>query len=88
MVMGLVTTLPFLAFFGYIFVLPESPRWLLTQGRFVEALDVLETMARVNKSQFPASFRKELDAKEKLQKLQKPMKPKTFGALDLCRFEM
>lgn len=86
-IMGLLSTIPFLVFFGYVFVLPESPRWLLTQGRMEEALKVLEMMARVNKRELPASFRSELEAKVKLNKTQKQKKPKTFGALDLCRLE-
>lgn len=86
--MGLVTTAPFLAYFGYIFFLPESPRWLLTRGRVAEALEILEVMARVNKRKLPASFRSELEAKVSLEKVRTIKKTKTFGALDLFRFVM
>lgn len=86
--MGLVTTVPFLAFFAYILVLPESPRWLLTQGRLEEALEILETMARVNKRQLPSNFHSELAANVKQIKTKKFMKPKTFGALDLLRLKI
>lgn len=87
MIMGLVTTVPFVLFFGYIFVLPESPLWLLTQGRMSEALEIFETIARVNKRLMPAKFRSKLNANVKLNKTQSRRKPKTFGALDLCRLE-
>lgn len=85
-VMGLVTSVPFLAYFGYMLVLPESPRWLLARGRLEEALKVLEVMARVNGRQLPASFRRELEERVRVAKARKVQKrAKTYGALDLCR---
>lgn len=84
--MGLVTSVPFLAYFGYILVLPESPRWLLAKGRLVEALKVLEEMARINGHELPDSFRNELEQRVRMGKL-KTIKPKDkiFGTLDLCK---
>lgn len=84
--MGLVTSVPFLAYFAYILVLPESPRWLLAKGRLVEALKILEEMARVNGHELPDSFRKELEQRVRLGKLKtKKPKDKIFGTLDLCK---
>ncbi|XP_029176737.1 carcinine transporter isoform X3 [Nylanderia fulva] len=40
--------------------LPESPRWLLAKGRLSEANDILETLARVNGKELPASFTQKL----------------------------
>jgi hypothetical protein len=40
--------------------LPESPRWLLAKGRFEEGLQILETLARVNKNELPPSFKLKL----------------------------
>ena len=34
--------------------LPESPRWLLAKGRFEEALQVLEALAKVNGKVVPS----------------------------------
>ncbi len=37
--MGLASTLPFLVLLSYHFVIMESPRWLLTQGKLIPFLD-------------------------------------------------
>ena len=84
--LALYTSVPFLLYFLYIFIMPESPRWLLAKGRLEEALKVLETMARVNGKHFPESFRNKLELrvmKEKHRKFKK--KEVNIGALDLCK---
>ncbi len=40
-------------FWIYYSVLPESPRWLYTQGRNEEADEIVQKMARVNKVDLP-----------------------------------
>ncbi|CAA9996793.1 unnamed protein product, partial [Nesidiocoris tenuis] len=54
--LALATSVPFLTFFLYWWVLPESPRWLLARGRFDEAEKILKTMARVNGRSLPPDF--------------------------------
>ncbi|NWH74952.1 S22AE protein, partial [Piaya cayana] len=44
---------PIFAFFIFIRVLPESPRWLVTKGRVEEAKKVLQKAASFNKSTIP-----------------------------------
>ncbi|XP_022918660.1 carcinine transporter [Onthophagus taurus] len=50
------TTIPFFLYYIYWFFLPESPRWLLARGKFVEASNILQTLARVNNKDLPESF--------------------------------
>ncbi|XP_030383145.1 carcinine transporter [Scaptodrosophila lebanonensis] len=80
------TSLPFWAYFLYMFVMPESPRWLLMRGRLEEALKILERMARVNGRQFPEAVHSKLEAqiiRDKLKKQKK--KVVNVGLMDLCR---
>ncbi|KAJ0183341.1 hypothetical protein K1T71_001317 [Dendrolimus kikuchii] len=44
----LAISLPSVLFLSYYFLLPESPRWLLTAGKAEEAAKILETVAKRN----------------------------------------
>ncbi|CAG4952112.1 unnamed protein product [Parnassius apollo] len=46
--LSLATSLPFIALYGYYWLLPESPRWLVGRGRIAEAENVLKTLAKKN----------------------------------------
>lgn len=52
----LVTSVPFILYFLYWFVLPESPRWLIAKGRFAEASEILEKLAKTNGKEVPSGF--------------------------------
>lgn len=84
--LSLVTSVPFLLYFLYMFIMPESPRWLLAKGKLEDALKVLETMARVNGKEFPESFHSKLEERVLQEKSRKSKKKeRTIGALDLCK---
>jgi Sugar (and other) transporter len=86
-ILSLVTSVPFLFYFFYILIMPESPRWLLAKGKLEDALKVLETMARVNGKQFPESFHSKLEERVVQEKKRKKHKKKehNIGAMDLCK---
>ncbi|CAH2988795.1 unnamed protein product [Chilo suppressalis] len=54
--LALVTSAPFLLYYLYWFVLPESPRWLLMRDRLEEANTILKNIAKVNNKELPEEF--------------------------------
>ncbi|XP_042212064.1 organic cation transporter protein-like [Homarus americanus] len=46
-------SLPMLLIMGLLFLIDESPRWLIVKGRHEQALKVLRRVARLNKSTLP-----------------------------------
>ncbi|XP_013421072.1 organic cation transporter protein-like isoform X1 [Lingula anatina] len=49
----LAVALPPFLYLGFWRVIPESPRWLLSRGRYAEAEDIVKWAARVNKKAIP-----------------------------------
>ncbi|XP_053959658.1 carcinine transporter [Anastrepha ludens] len=78
------TSVPFHLYFGYIFIMPESPRWLLMRGRLEEALGVLERMAKVNGRKLPNKIKGDLEAKILQNKIAN-VKTVNVGVSDLFR---
>ncbi|XP_058687860.1 solute carrier family 22 member 13-like isoform X2 [Poecile atricapillus] len=67
---------PMFALFFYIWVLPESARWLVTKGRIEEAKKVLQKAAAINKRSLPP---------ELLEQLKPEKEVKSGSLLDLFR---
>uniref|UniRef100_A0A2K5RMH3 Solute carrier family 22 member 14 n=2 Tax=Cebus imitator TaxID=2715852 RepID=A0A2K5RMH3_CEBIM len=73
----LVGGVPAFPLISYIWILPESPRWLMMKGKVKEAKQVLCYAASVNKKTIPANL---------LDELQLPRKKVTKASvLDFCK---
>ncbi|XP_044280533.1 solute carrier family 22 member 13-like isoform X1 [Varanus komodoensis] len=72
----IVGSVPVLALFFYIWVLPESPRWLVTKGKVKEAKELLQKAAAMNKRTIPPNL---------LDQLNPEKKAKSGSILDLFR---
>ncbi|XP_071955103.1 organic cation transporter protein-like [Antedon mediterranea] len=49
----LTLSLPGVLFLSYFWILPESPRWLMTKGRYEESVKILRNFAKTNKKSLP-----------------------------------
>uniref|UniRef100_A0A663M5E8 Major facilitator superfamily (MFS) profile domain-containing protein n=1 Tax=Athene cunicularia TaxID=194338 RepID=A0A663M5E8_ATHCN len=67
---------PVFVLFFYIWVLPESARWLVTKGRIEEAKKVLQKAASINKRTIPPGL---------LEQLKPETQTKSGNTLDLFR---
>ncbi|XP_039268363.2 solute carrier family 22 member 15-like [Styela clava] len=48
--MYFITTIPGIFVFIYFYIVPESPRWLLSRGKIISAQEVVEKISKWNKS--------------------------------------
>ncbi|XP_038075653.1 organic cation transporter protein-like [Patiria miniata] len=79
----LAISLPFVLTFLAIIVFPESPRWLITKGRYKEATKIIEKIAKVNGTEAPEDLLDKLSEDSKEDKKQPSRIPVT--QLDLIR---
>ncbi|XP_023210289.1 carcinine transporter-like [Centruroides sculpturatus] len=87
--LALVTTVPFSAFFLHWWVLPESPRWLLSRGRYEEADRLLRAIGQSNGKTLPPDYivnlKRRFRVESVLQDEKKKQKANSIGVVDLFK---
>jgi hypothetical protein len=53
--------------YSYYWIIPESPRWLLSKNRIDEAEEIVQTMARVNGKKVSKNFLREMEVSRREQ---------------------
>ncbi|XP_070843569.1 solute carrier family 22 member 2-like [Chaetodon trifascialis] len=51
-----VISVPYILFLSYYWLIPESPRWLISQRNSAKALEITEAMAKENKKKLSKNF--------------------------------
>lgn len=59
--LSLATSVPFILLFSYYWIIPESPRWLLSKNRIDEAEAIVQQMAKVNGKTVPPNFLRKME---------------------------
>ncbi|KAG7213259.1 hypothetical protein KM043_002559 [Ampulex compressa] len=59
--LSLATSVPFVLLFSYYWIIPESPRWLLSKNRIDEAEVIVQHMAKVNGRTVPTNFLRKME---------------------------
>lgn len=80
--LGMATTLINIILLFFYPLLPESPRWLLGQGKFKEAAKIIETMRKVNKD---APIPNLPEILEKIANMDKKSTDATIGLLSVIK---
>lgn len=84
-ILSLSTSIPFIFYFIFWFLMPESPRWLLSQGRIEEMNKIFISMARTNRRSI-SQLNSEITLLQSLNKTAcKYTEEKSYGVLDLVR---
>ncbi|KAI1305343.1 Organic cation transporter 1 [Halotydeus destructor] len=85
-IIAIVPTVLVLPMFLYWNIIPESPRWLLSVGRYEEAYDVMAKIARVNGKPVPAQLMEQLRMVGQTEKTQSSNDEQSSGSiLDILR---
>ncbi|XP_038058409.1 organic cation transporter protein-like [Patiria miniata] len=79
----LVISLPYLLCFLMLIILPESPRWLISKGRFKEAKKIITKIAKVNGTKVPDNLLGTLESLREEDEKSSPVRRTTI--LDLFR---
>ncbi|GFN90126.1 organic cation transporter protein [Plakobranchus ocellatus] len=82
----LATSVYALVLLGLWWLIPESPRWLLTQGRVQEAKDVLAKVAASNGKSLPADVLENLAKVEKKEEEAEKGNAEKEGLLTICSY--
>ncbi|XP_038058237.1 organic cation transporter protein-like [Patiria miniata] len=80
----LAISLPWLALFP-LAILPESPRWLISKGRFKEAEKIITKIAKVNGTKVPDNLFENLENLQENERDPKPSSVHRTTFLDLFR---
>ncbi|KAM3958184.1 organic cation transporter 1 [Aphomia sociella] len=67
--LSLATTIPFVFLYGYYWLIPESPRWLVGRGRIAEAEKVLRNLAKKNGIELHRGFLIEIHKRIKAEEI-------------------
>lgn len=81
--LGLVTTVPFYLIVLGCWLLPESPRWLLSRGRLDQCSRALENIAATNRRKVPESLQETLQTIVATHNTER-----NYGALQLFKYRL
>ncbi|XP_033635850.1 organic cation transporter protein-like isoform X2 [Asterias rubens] len=83
----LAISIPPIIFLAYYFIVPESPRWLLSKGKTAEVEKIVRKAAKINKVKIPESVFRDYSSQTGEKIIGKETKTvKTYTFFDLMRY--
>lgn len=79
--LSLATSVPFVLLFSYYWIIPESPRWLLSKNRIDEAEVIVQRMAKINGKTVPNNFLRKMEVEKEKGKRERERKGRR-GSVD------